>query len=58
MYKMHMPKLKQIRNGKYRTRKESRGKRNRDNANDKQLMVIHIDHNQFDSINGNKIATT
>ena len=32
---------------RYRTRKESKGKHNRDNAKDEQLMVMHIDHNDI-----------
>ena len=37
----------------YRTRKENRGKHNRDNAKDEQLMVMHIDHNEFYCIKSN-----
>ena len=37
----------------YQTRKENRGKHNRDNAKDEQLMVMHIDHNEFSCIKSN-----
>ena len=32
---------------RYRTRKDSIGKHDRDNAKDEQPMVMHIDHNEF-----------
>ena len=38
---------------RYRTRKENRGTHNRDNAKDEQLMVMHIDHNEFYCIKSN-----
>ena len=38
---------------RYRTRKENKGKQNRDNTTDKELTIMKMDHKEFDCIKDN-----
>ena len=43
---------------RYRTRKENRGKQNRDHMPDKELTITNMDHNEYDCIKDNSSSLT